>query len=114
MLRRLSGHLKALLASGFARHAADDVIELLLNAQEASEGGMITIAMRVAIHCPACAGDPSQPCATCGSKRTVDDLFSAWLAVPPGISDGAVLNPSALLPGMLRPVSFRIRLPGPI
>jgi len=111
MLRRLSGHLKALLASGFARHAADDVIELFLNAQEASEGGMITIAMRVQARCPVCAGDAAQLCDTCGSTRILDELFSAWLAVPPGVSDGAVLKPSALLPGM-RPVSFRVRLHG--
>lgn len=112
MLRRLSGHLKALLASGFARRAADDVIELFLNAQEASEGGMITIAMRVQARCPVCAGDAAQSCDTCGSTRILDELFSAWLAVPPGVGDGAMLNPSALLPGM-RPVSFRVRLNGP-
>ena len=109
MLRRVSGHLNALLASGFARHAADDAIELFLNAQEASQGGMITIAMRVQARCPVCAGDAAQPCDTCRSTRILDELFSAWLAVPPGVSDGAVLKPSALLPGM-RPVSFRVRL----
>lgn len=48
----------------------------------------------------------------CGSKRTIDELFSAWLAVPPGVADGAVLKPSALLPGMIRPVSFRVRYQG--
>jgi molecular chaperone DnaJ len=111
MLRRVSGHLSALLASGFARHAADDVIELFLNAQEASEGGMITIAMRVQARCPVCAGAAAQPCETCHSTRILDELFSAWLAVPPGIVDGAVLMPSALLPGM-RPLSFRVRLGG--
>ena len=109
MLRRVSGHLNALLASGFARHAADDVIELFLNAQEASEGGMITIAMRVSARCPVCAGAASQPCDTCGSTRMLDELFSAWLAVPPGTVDGTILRPSALLPGM-RPVSFRMRV----
>ena len=110
MLRRLSGHLKALLACGFARRAADDLIELFLTAQEASDGGMITIAMRVPVRCPACGGDPAHACARCGSKRTIDELFSAWLAVPPGVGDGAILRPSALLPGMVRPVSFRVRL----
>ena len=60
MIRRLSGNLKGLLACGFARRAADDVIELLLNAEEASDGGMITIAMRVRARCPACAGDAAR------------------------------------------------------
>jgi len=111
MLRRLSGNLQGLLASGFARHAADDVIELFLNAQEASEGGMITIAMRVKARCPVCAGDAAQSCDTCGSTRILDELFSAWLAVPPGVVDGTILKPSALLPGMV-PITFRMRLHG--
>ncbi len=110
LLQRLSGPLSALLACGVARHAEEDVIELFLSAQEASEGGMITISMRVPVRCPACAADAAGSCARCGTARTVDELFSAWLAVRPGVADGAVLTPSALLPGMVRPVSFRVRL----
>jgi DnaJ-class molecular chaperone len=108
MLRRVSGHLNALLACGFARRAEGDVIELFLNEQEASGGGMITIPMRVTASCPTCLANPAGPCETCRGERFVDELFSAWLAVPPGINDGAILKPSALLPGM-RPVSFRVR-----
>jgi len=110
MLRRVGGSLKALLACGIARRAEADVIELFLNSQEASEGGMVTISMRVPVRCPACASGPATSCAKCGSTRTLDELFSAWLAVPPGVTDGAVLKPSALLPGMIHPVSFRVRL----
>jgi DnaJ-class molecular chaperone len=110
MLHRLSGSLNTLLALGIAERAEGDVIELFLNAQEASEGGMVTISMPVPVRCPACAADAAASCARCGTKRTVDELFSAWLAVPPGVADGAVLTPSALLPGMVRPVSFRVRL----
>ena len=110
MLHRLSGPLGGLLAGGIARRVDAEVIELFLTEQEASEGGMASIAMRVPVYCPACAASASGHCARCGSKRTVDELFSAWLAVRPGVSDGAVLNPSALLPGMVRPVSFRVRL----
>lgn len=113
MLRRVSGHLKALLACGIARRAEADVIELFLTAKEASDGGMVTIAMYVPVRCPACAGDAAQACAKCESKGTIEELFSAWLAVPPGAGDGVVLTPSALLPGMVRPVSFRVRLQGP-
>ena len=112
MLQRLSGPLNALLACGVARRAEGEVIELFLNAQEVSDGGMVTISMRVPVRCPECAADAAGSCARCGTKRTVDELFSAWLAVPPGVTDGAVLTPSALLPGMVRPVSFRVRLPG--
>ncbi len=112
MLHRLSGPLGGLLAGGVARRVDPEVIELFLNEREASEGGMASIAMRVPVYCPACAASPSGHCARCGSTRTVDELFSAWLAVRPGVTDGAVLNPSALLPGMVRPVSFRVRLRG--
>lgn len=107
MIHRLSGHLDSLLACGAVRLASDDVVELLLNEAEASEGGMVTIAMRVPVRCPACATDTAGPCATCGTARTIDELFSAWLAVPPDVTDGTLLKPSALLQGMLRPVSFR-------
>ena len=46
-----------------------------------------------------------------GRRAPFEELFSASLAVPPGVADGAVLTPSALLRGM-RPVSFRVRLRG--
>jgi hypothetical protein len=39
----------------------------------------------------------------------VDDLFSAWLAVPAGVLDGEILPPSAYLPGMVTRVLFRVR-----
>jgi hypothetical protein len=109
MLWRLSGPLDALLTCGVARHAEDDVIELVLNAHEAGEGGMATISMRVPVRCASCADDVE--CPRCGSTRTVEELFSAWLAVRPGVADGALLAPSVLLPGM-RPVWFRVRLHG--
>lgn len=110
VLWRLSGPLDALLACGVAREAQDEVIDLVLNQQEVSDGGMITISMRVPIRCPDCAGETVTLCAKCGTSGTVDELFSAWLAVRPGIPEGTILHPSAVLPGMLRPVSFRVRI----
>ena len=112
MLRRLSGPLTALLAGGIARRLDGDVIELLVNEQEASEGGMVYISMRVPVRCPACVGDTSVSCARCGTTGITDETFSAWLAIRPGVADGAVLRPSALFPGMLGPLSFRIRRRG--
>lgn len=109
LLQRLSRTLDILLACGTARLAEGAVIELFLDAEEASEGGMATIPMNVPVPCPACAANPEGPCATCGTERTVEERFSAWLSVPPGVADGAVLTPSVLLPGM-RPVAFRVRL----
>ena len=109
MLRRVCGNLNALLACGIARWVEQGVLELFLRAAEAKQGGMITIPMRVAVRCKKCTGRDAT-CPHCGGRGTTDELFSAWLAVPPGIADGSVLLPSELLPGMLQPVRFRIRV----
>ena len=47
-------------------------------------------------------------------ELTGSRLFTAWLAVPPEVADGTILTPSALLRGMLTPVSFRVRTPSSI
>ncbi|HWO17265.1 MAG TPA: DnaJ domain-containing protein [Kofleriaceae bacterium] len=112
MIFRLCRSMTALLACGVARHAEGDFIELFLDAEEAAEGGMINTSMRVPVHCPACAADAAGSCAQCGMRRTLDEIFAAWLAVPPEVADGAILTPSAWLPRMVRPVWFRVRLPG--
>ena len=109
MLSRLSGSLRALLSGGIARRAEGDLIELLLNAQEAAQGGMITISMRVPIRCPECAAAVAS-CPRCEGRGIIDELFSAWLAVPPEVTEGAILVPSELLSGMVRPVRFRMRI----
>lgn len=108
MLSRLTGPLAALLACGNARRLDGGVIELFLNPTEANQGGMITISMRVPVRCKKCRGAPSG-CAQCDGRGWTDELFSAWLAVPPQVPDGAVLLPSVSLPGMVQPVRFVIR-----
>ena len=109
MLGRLCGPLNALLACGVARRAGGDVIELVLRAQDAAQGGMVTISMWVPVHCPECKTGAAS-CPRCEGRGTVDELFSAWLAVPPEVTDGTLLDPSKLLPGMVRPVRFRMRV----
>jgi hypothetical protein len=109
LLRRLSGPLDALLASRVARRASDGLIDLHFNAREISDGGMVSISMRVAVRCAVCLASAGGLCGRCGTRRTVDELFSAWLAVPPGVAEGTHLIPSAMLPWMVRPVSFRVR-----
>jgi molecular chaperone DnaJ len=107
MLSRLSGPLNALLACGAARRESPELIELFLNPQEAAQGGMVAISMRVRVRCPSC--EPAGSCAGCGG-RGVEELFSAWLAISPGIRDGSLIDPSALLRGMIHPLRFRIRM----
>jgi molecular chaperone DnaJ len=114
MLQRLSGPLNSLIACGNARRAEADVIELFVNAREAAEGGMVTISMRVPVRCQACSPETAASCTRCGGAGSTEELFSAWLAVPPEVADGTVLIPSAQLRGMLRPVSFRVRHSDPL
>lgn len=111
-LQRVCGALGTLIALGAARRGDDGVIELLLRPDEAAQGGMVTVSMRVAVRCGDCASAPVESgCERCGGARVVEELFSAWLAVPPGVPDGATLAPPVPLRGMLHPVSFRIRVP---
>jgi molecular chaperone DnaJ/curved DNA-binding protein len=107
LLRRLSGPLNILVARGVAREDGD-MIELMLDREEATDGGMVTISMRVLVHCDRCGG---AACVACGGAGVVEDLYSAWLAVRPGVADGTVLSPSARLPNMVKAVAFRVRLP---
>jgi molecular chaperone DnaJ len=116
MLGRLCGSLSTLLACGAAQYDDDDpgLITLVLRGDEAAQGGMVTISMRVELWCPACAAQERSAgragCPRCGGSGSVDELYSAWLAVPPAVPPGEVLAPSADLPGMMQPVRFRVRL----
>jgi len=110
-LSRLCGPLNSLVACGVARRIGNDLIEIFPSACEATTGGMVMISLRVPVRCPACAGDPLASCNRCANSGTVEELFSAWLALPPGVTDGTILTPSAVLPGMLRSITFRVRRP---
>jgi molecular chaperone DnaJ len=110
MIARLSAPLNALIAGGDARRAEAGMVELLVDDEEAESGGMVTISMRVPVACPGCGGLDPGGCSRCGGSGEGDDLFSAWLAIPPGVADGTILEPSAQLKHGLRPVRFRVRL----
>jgi len=109
MLWRLTGHLNSLLACHSARWSEEDVIDLFLRPHEAETGGMVTITMDVPVRCAACTAGSAHACGKCGGKGSVEELYSAWLAVPPQAIDGLLLTPSAQLDGMIRPISFRVR-----
>jgi hypothetical protein len=108
MLHRLCGNLRGLLARGVARLAGDDAIELVLADEEVATGGMVTVALQVPVRCPRCRGADAT-CPRCDGRGVADELYSAWLAIRPGVVDGAPLVPSAVLDGMLTPVTFRAR-----
>ena len=109
MLSRITGSLSSLMACGVARLDEPGFITLVLREEEAAQGGMATISLHVELWCTDCtAKERSAGCARCGGRRTVEELFSAWLAVPPGVISGEVLVPSVELPGMVEPVRFRV------
>ena len=113
LLTRISGALATLMACGVARDDEPGFITLVLRADEAAQGGMATVSMPVDLWCPGCAAqERSAGCPTCGGTRRVRELFSAWLAVPTGVTSGEVLAPSVELPGMVEPVRFRIWIHG--
>ena len=126
MLSRLTGALATLLACGAAQIGEDDppgVITLVLNQAEAAQGGMVRVSLPVDLWCPNCttmtADGVTQPrpasvtCARCGGRRTVEELYSAWLAIRPGVTPGEELQPSAELPGMVQPIRFRVQFTQP-
>jgi hypothetical protein len=108
LLQRLSGPLDALVACGVARRVDEGLVEIYVDDEERTRGGMITISMRVPVRCSSCLG---AACARCGGTGAIQALYSAWLALRPGVADGTVLEPSASLPDMLHAVSFRVRVP---
>jgi hypothetical protein len=110
MLHRLSGPLTALLRCGIAQRATGGVIELMLDEHEATKGGLVYVSMPVAVRCPICGGSPAATaCFRCEETGTIEEPFSAWLAVAPGVTDGTALAPFAQLPRALRSLSFRVR-----
>lgn len=109
LIRRLSSPIDVLLASGIAERTGDGTIVLHVRPDEAAEGGMVTIAMRVAIRCPHCSAEDAA-CERCGGSRVIDELYSAWLAIRPGVADGTAIAPSVQMRGVLRPVAFRVRI----
>jgi molecular chaperone DnaJ len=112
-LWRLSGPLASLIACGAARLDEPGFITLVFREDEAAQGGMVTVSLHVELWCPDCAAqERSIECMRCGGRRMVRELFSAWLAVPPGVTAGEVLAPTVELPGMVTPVRFRVRLYG--
>ena len=113
MLSRVSKPLHLLEMLGAVRYDRPGFITLVLRPDEAAQGGMVQIAMRVDVWCPACAGAGSvAPCVRCLGRRTVEELFSAWLAVPPGVAEGDVLTPSEQLAGVVEPVRFCVSVSG--
>ena len=111
MLSRLSRPLHILLISGAARYDEPGFITLVLRQEEAAQGGMVSIAMRVDVWCPVCKGAQRAAfCGRCDGRRAVEEVYAAWLSVPPAVADGEVLEPSEELPGMVEPVRFRVRV----
>ena len=111
MLERLCAHLNTLVSCGAAEVGRDGVITLVLREEEAAGGGMVTIPMYVEVRCPQCSGEtPAPSCAGCGGTGKTEVLFSAWLAIKPGMRTGEPLDPTVQMKGVITPVKFRLRV----
>ena len=109
MIERLCAHLSTLVACGAAEIGQDGVITVVLREEEAARGGMVTIPMNVEVRCP-CAGESAKPCERCGGTGKAEALFSAWLAIQPGMRTGEELDPTVQMEGVISPVRFRVRV----
>lgn len=110
MLHRFSGNLTSLLASGAARVEDDDTISLLLSPTEAAKGGMATISLHVDLRCPTCASTPATsaaPCPRCHGTGAVDELYAAWLAIPPVSPTAKSSRPPSTSPACSHPCGSR-------
>ena len=116
MLSRLTGNLASLLARGAAHLDEPGYITLLISQAEAAQGGMARVSLNVDVRCPNCSPKGAPPaasnCTRCHGRRTIEELYAAWLGISPGVAAGEVLIPSADLPGMIEPVRFRVRFSG--
>lgn len=107
---RLCGPLATLAGLGAVRFDDPRFITLVLRADEAAQGGMVTISLPVDVWCTGCGPQTTTPCEACNRTRKVRTLYSAWLAIKPGAEAGEELAPTVELPGMVEPVRFRIAL----
>jgi molecular chaperone DnaJ len=116
LLTRLSGPLNSLIACGIARREEDGTIELRLSEEDLLQGGYATISTRARISCRACGGSAERraSCQQCQGEGTALELVSAWLTIPPQVTDGTVLSVSVDPRLATAPLKFRLRTPGAV
>ena len=95
LLPRLSGPIERLTESGAAQVAADGVLELHLNAAEATRGGTALVELPLPILCPTCGG-VARPggvwCRRCEHAGRVTETVAVVVAIPPAARDGLVVT----------------------
>jgi DnaJ-class molecular chaperone len=95
VIARLAGPLARLLERGVARQRPDGVIELVLLAEEAREGGHAALGVPMRVACPTCGGCARRDqvwCRRCEFEGAIDDEVTALVAIPPEVADGATFT----------------------
>jgi DnaJ-class molecular chaperone len=112
-IERLTATLDALLATAAARLAEGGLVELLLTASEAREGGTVAITLPWEVPCPTCGGcavPGNVWCVRCEFAGTVREEVTACITIPPFVTDGATFS-VAVDPGEeARPLRIRVRV----
>jgi molecular chaperone DnaJ len=95
LLPRLSGPIERLTESGAVLLAADGLLELHLNAAEATRGGTALVELPLPILCPTCGG-VARPggvwCRRCEHAGRVTETVAVVVAIPPAARDGLVVT----------------------
>jgi DnaJ-class molecular chaperone len=114
LLARFAGALDELVAGGVVRRLGDELVELVLTADEARRGGSTALVVPVRLPCPTCGGC-AQPgsiwCVRCEFAGTVREEVTVRLDIPAAVHDGATftvpLDPREAVP----PLRVRVRVP---
>jgi len=95
VIARLAAPLRTLVERGVARQRADGVVELLLTADEARDGGHAALGVRMRLPCPTCGGCAARDrvwCVRCEFEGHVEDDVTALLAIPADARDGVTFT----------------------
>jgi molecular chaperone DnaJ len=113
LIDRLCGPLDGLIERKVARHAADGMLELLLEAHEAAAGGTAAIDTAVDVVCPTCYGGARAGelwCARCDYAGTTREIVTVCIPIPPEVGDGAAFMVATDPAGRAQPLRVRIRV----
>jgi DnaJ-class molecular chaperone len=95
VIARLAAPLRTLVERGVARERSDGVVELLLTADEAHDGGHAALGVPLRMPCPTCGGCAARDrvwCVRCEFDGHVVDVVTALLAIPAGVRDGVTFT----------------------
>jgi molecular chaperone DnaJ len=113
LIDRLCGTLDGLIERRIVRRAADGMLELLLEREEASSGGTAAIDTTIEVVCPTCYGGARAGelwCARCDYAGTTRENVTVCIPIPPAVADGAAFTVATDPAGRAQPMRVRLRV----